>query len=150
VIRIALLAAVAVVALAATSIAAAAFASSVSAGAMTVATARLEAPAGLDADQVDCRNNKDVKVGVSWSSSSSVAGGYRVERATEGGGYATIANLSAEATSYTDTGLEYSTTYTYVVRAVRGAWTTASGSSTVTTLGRHCRAGSGDAAQPTA
>lgn len=62
---------------------------------------------------------------VSWTRTASTwADGYEVLRSTTSGGpYSVVATVAGQATeSYTDSGLAFSTTYHYVVRATRGSW----------------------------
>ncbi len=61
----------------------------------------------------------DSQINLSWTDNSIVETGYSVERKTgEGGTWAEIASLGANATSYNNTGLAQHTLYYYRVRAV--------------------------------
>jgi lysophospholipase L1-like esterase/fibronectin type 3 domain-containing protein len=73
------------------------------------------APASLTATAISSG-----RIDLVWSD---VAGetGYRVERSTGGGSWAAIATTAANVTSYSDTGLASSTTYSYRVVATNGA-----------------------------
>jgi hypothetical protein len=46
---------------------------------------------------------------------------YQIERAVNGGAWGNITNPALDATSYTDTGLDPNTVYTYRIRAVKGS-----------------------------
>ncbi|MEL6537425.1 MAG: PHB depolymerase family esterase, partial [Bacteroidota bacterium] len=60
-------------------------------------------------------------IDLSWTDNASNETAYRVERSANGSGpFATIANLGANASSYSDTGLMASTTYFYRVVASNG------------------------------
>ena len=62
------------------------------------------------------------QINLSWSDNTSFEQNYKVERCQGAGcsSFAEIANLSANTTSYQDTGLSANTTYCYRVRAVSG------------------------------
>ena len=95
------------------------------------------APSGLSATAASSN-----QINLSWSASSDNVGvtGYRVERC-EGTSCSTFAQIAALATtSYSDTGLSPSTSYTYRVRATDAAGNLSSYSSTATTS---TQAGSG-------
>ncbi|MFB3817356.1 MAG: S8 family serine peptidase [Candidatus Methylomirabilales bacterium] len=53
-----------------------------------------------------------------WADNSGAETGYEIQRRTGAGDFAPLASLAANATSYTDTGLDAAATYTYRVRAV--------------------------------
>lgn len=62
---------------------------------------------------------------LAWTATPSVwADGYQIARSlVSGGPYTDIATVAGRTTvSYTDSGLLFSTTYHYVVRATKGAW----------------------------
>lgn len=62
---------------------------------------------------------------LTWTATPSTwADGYEIARSLlSGGPYTVIATVSGRTTvSYTDSGLLFSTTYHYVVRATKGAW----------------------------
>lgn len=56
-------------------------------------------------------------IATSWIDGSTNEDAFLVERSVGGGSYTQVARLAAGATSFTDTGLSASTTYTYRVRA---------------------------------
>ena len=58
----------------------------------------------------------DSEVKLTWSDNCSFESGFRLERST-GGDYSQIAEVEADITEFTDTGLNYGTDYTYRVRA---------------------------------
>jgi hypothetical protein len=62
-------------------------------------------------------NNTSLQVVLSWTDNANNETAYTVERATGTGTYAAIANLAANANSYTNTGLATGNTYSYRVRA---------------------------------
>ncbi|MFN3396399.1 MAG: S8 family serine peptidase, partial [Thermodesulfovibrionales bacterium] len=69
-------------------------------------------PTGLNASA-----KSSTEITLSWSDNATGEDGYRIERKVPGGIYATIATLGPDATSYTDTGLNPSSTYYYRVIA---------------------------------
>jgi hypothetical protein len=74
---------------------------------------------------------------VSWTASPSVfVTGYVVTRATSPGAPVTLATLPAGTTSYADSTVTGSTTYTYDVTATYQGWTSAAVSGSVTTARR--------------
>ncbi len=90
----------------------------------TEAVAAPSAPASITAEEIGATT-----VGLGWSGVED-AWGYELERGTEDGSgtaWTRIAELGADVTSYTDTGLTGSTTYGYRVRAYNSggasAWT---------------------------
>ena len=56
-------------------------------------------------------------VTLAWAENSSVEDGYQVQRSTDGTTFSTIANLAANAKSYSDAGATSNTSYWYRVRA---------------------------------
>lgn len=56
-------------------------------------------------------------IGLKWSDNSDNETDFRIERRTDGAGFAQIASVGAGATSYEDSGLDAATSYTYRVRA---------------------------------
>ena len=74
-------------------------------------------------------------VDLSWTATTSPqVTGYRVLRRTGSGSYTTVATLSGRATStYNDTAVTTSATYTYLVKAVRNNWYADSSTATATT-----------------
>jgi len=62
------------------------------------------------------------QINLAWSDNSSDETGFKIERSlTATSGFAQIATVGANATSYSNTGLSASTTYYYRVRAYNGA-----------------------------
>ncbi|MCX5860445.1 MAG: fibronectin type III domain-containing protein, partial [Proteobacteria bacterium] len=57
------------------------------------------------------------RVDLGWTDGSNDEEGFKIERKAAAGSYALINTLSANATSYSDTGLTPSTTYSYRVKA---------------------------------
>jgi len=77
----------------------------------------LNAPSNLSASAVSYK-----QVTLTWTDNSSEETGFEIERKTGAGGtYARITTASANATSYTNTGLTQGTEYFYRVRAVSGS-----------------------------
>ena len=74
-------------------------------------------------------------VDLSWTPTTSPqVTGYQVLRRTGTGSYTTVANLTGRTTStYNDTTVTTSATYTYLVKAVRNSWYADSSTATVTT-----------------
>ncbi len=70
---------------------------------------------------------------LSWTDTSSNESGFRVYRSTDGTNFTLIGSAAAGSTTYTDTGLSSSTTYTYKVSAWNSGGETASSTSTGTT-----------------
>ncbi|HEX8342697.1 MAG TPA: PQQ-dependent sugar dehydrogenase [Tepidisphaeraceae bacterium] len=66
-------------------------------------------------------NVSTTSVAIAWADAASNETGYRVERRSGGGAFATVATLAADATGYTDTGLTPATAYEYRVRAFNAA-----------------------------
>jgi subtilisin family serine protease len=61
-------------------------------------------------------------INVTWSDSSYGEDGFKIERKTDVGGlYAQVAATAANTTTYSDTGLDKSTTYYYRVRSFNGS-----------------------------
>jgi hypothetical protein len=61
------------------------------------------------------------RIDLSWLDNSSNESGFKVERSTATSGWAQVSTASANATSYSDTGLAASTAYSYRVRAFNTA-----------------------------
>jgi hypothetical protein len=120
----------------------AAFNKSVPGGPLTVATSTLTAAGEVNATQSNCRINKGVEIGVTWSAtSSSYATSYTVERAINSSGpYTPVGSVEINKRSYTDSGgsLAYSTTYYYRVSVVYRSWSTVSATDSVKTLSKSC------------
>jgi cellulose 1,4-beta-cellobiosidase len=121
--------------LATASIAAATFASSVSTGPMALSSATLNAPGGLNATANCVKPN--VSVSLAWSASN-FATGYTIYRSS-GAGYSAIGSVGSGTTSYTDTSVGYSTTYSYYVVATYQSWTAQSSTASATTLNNKCK-----------
>jgi subtilisin family serine protease len=81
------------------------------------AGSRPQAPNGLDATP-----ESGSRINLSWTDFSSNESRFEIERKTgPGGTYSRIANVAADETSYSDTGLSEKTTYYYQVRAINSA-----------------------------
>ena len=72
----------------------------------------LPAPGGLNASALGSGS-----IGLAWSDNSADETGFRLERSLDGSNWSLRANLGANVTGYTDTGLASNTTYLYRVRA---------------------------------
>jgi len=70
------------------------------------------APANLAANATSSS-----EIALTWQDNSADETGFKIERKTGSGSFSEIATVSADATSYNDTGLSANTTYTYRVRA---------------------------------
>jgi hypothetical protein len=80
------------------------------------ATTPLAAPTNLSADAVS-----GSRVDLSWTDHSSVESGFKIEQKVGSGGtYTEIAVVGADDNTYSNTGLETSTTYYYRVKAYKG------------------------------
>lgn len=90
------------------------------------------APSGLTATTAG-----NSQINLTWTDNATNETGFVVARGTvSGGAYSDIAALSANATSYGDTGLSGNTTYYYVVRATNNVGSsTNSGEASATTTG---------------
>lgn len=87
------------------------------------------APTNLTATAVHER-----RVNLSWTDNSGGESGFRIERKIGSGNWSTLTNVAANVTSYPDTGVVESTTYTYRVFAFNaGGDSAASNEATVTT-----------------
>ena len=60
-------------------------------------------------------------IDLSWTDTSTVEDGFRIERAIGAGSFVEIATVGVNVTSYTNTGLTTSNTYRYRIRAAKGA-----------------------------
>lgn len=58
---------------------------------------------------------------LSWTDAATNEAGFAIERGRDGSSFAEIGRTGANATAYTDTGLEANTTYWYRVRAFNAA-----------------------------
>jgi hypothetical protein len=137
-----ILALVAIAMLAGAQIALAVFTHTAMGGPLTVASSTLSPATGVNAGQVNCRNNKTPEIEVTWSpTSSSYATSYTVERATASGGpYTSVDSVEIGKLSYIDSSgsLAYSTTYYYRVRVVYHSWSTTSTVASMKTLSKYC------------
>lgn len=91
----------------------------------TISTAALSAPTGPGTSPGTCVVAVGDSLVVSWTRTASTwAEGYDVLRSTSSGGpYSVVATAAGLATeSYVDSGLAFSTTYYYVVRATKVLW----------------------------
>jgi YVTN family beta-propeller protein len=64
------------------------------------------------------------RVNLSWSLSSTLEDGFRIERAPAGGAWTLVADLPADSTAWPDTGLDCATTYAWRVSAYNCAGAT--------------------------
>ncbi|SMP61713.1 fibronectin type III domain-containing protein [Anoxynatronum buryatiense] len=72
-------------------------------------------------DELKITSTSTDRLTITWKDNSSNEKGFRIERKTGSGNFSEIATVSANATSYTNTGLSNNTTYTYRVRAYNDA-----------------------------
>jgi len=70
------------------------------------------APGGLNASDVSSS-----QINLSWSDNSNDEDGFKIERKSGNGSFSQITTVGNDVTSYNDSGLTASTTYTYRVRA---------------------------------
>lgn len=81
---------------------------------------------------------------LTWTDNSRGESGFSIEREQSGGQFAEIATVSADQTSYTDSGVQAGKTYTYRVRAFNaGAYSAHSNQLTVTLPGGNKGGGGG-------
>ena len=80
----------------------------------TTPSALPAAPTGLTLTSAKSR------LTLQWLDNASNETGYRVERAVNGGSFAEIAQVAANARNFTDSGLSKAQTYSYRVRALNG------------------------------
>lgn len=81
------------------------------------ATTPLAAPTGLTAQAISSS-----RIDLRWTDNSAVELGYSIEeQAGSGGGFVPIATVGPNVQTYSRTGLDPSTTYTYRVRAYKGS-----------------------------
>lgn len=105
----------------------ASFASSTVAAA-TYGSATLDPPTGPSAAQAVCSIGVTDSALIIWSQpAGNKGGGYEVLRSTtSGSGYTLVDTINSPlTTTYTNTGLPFSTTYYYVVRNIKNAWLSA-------------------------
>ena len=95
-------------------------------------------PSGLSASAVSSS-----QINLSWSDNAGDEDSYQVEQSLDGVNFSVIAVLSADSTSYSDTGLSASTTYYYQVNASNAA---AGDSGYSNTASATTQAGGGDPA----
>ena len=86
------------------------------------------APSGLTATAVDID-----RIDLSWVDNSSDEDWFSIERSSGGSAFTEIGTVPADATTYLDSGLTASTTYTYKVAAVNANGTSYSGEASATT-----------------
>ncbi|QMU61995.1 MAG: hypothetical protein GKR92_09935 [Gammaproteobacteria bacterium] len=94
------------------------------------------APIAASGLSASAQNTGDIAL--AWTDNSNNEQNFMVQRASNGGGLATIANLPANTTSYTDnyTNLTVGTAYTYQVIALNAIGNAPSNTSTATALER--------------
>jgi len=73
-------------------------------------------PSGLNATAIAYN-----QINLNWVDNATAETGYEVQRSTSGGAYTTIANLAENANSYSNVTVAAQTTYSYKVRALKGA-----------------------------
>jgi hypothetical protein len=94
------------------------------------ATSPPAAPSGLGATAVSAS-----QINLSWTDHAPDESGFQIERSIDGVNFSQIAATGANVTSYSNTALSSSTTYTYRVRATNGAGNSAySNPASATTL----------------
>lgn len=94
----------------------------------TLSTNVLEPPTDPSTAAGPCTPGVAASIVVSWTATSSTwADGYEVlDSLVSGGPYTIVGTVSGVATtSYTVTGLDFATTYHYVVKATKGNWRSA-------------------------
>ncbi|MBT8112045.1 MAG: hypothetical protein KJO47_00060 [Gammaproteobacteria bacterium] len=94
------------------------------------------APVAPSSFSASAQNTGDIAL--TWADNSNNEQNFMVQRSSNGGGFATISNLPANTTSYTDsyTNLTVDTAYTYQVVAMNAIGSVASNTSTATALER--------------
>ncbi|NNC66973.1 MAG: hypothetical protein HKN83_02925 [Gammaproteobacteria bacterium] len=94
------------------------------------------APVAPSSFSASAQNTGDIAL--TWADNSNNEQNFMVQRSSNGGGFATITNLPANTTSYTDsyTNLTVDTAYTYQVVAMNAIGSVASNTSTATALER--------------
>ena len=97
----------------------------------TTAETTPEAPSNLS---VSAQSSTSIRI--TWADNSNNETGFKIERKTSSGNYSQITTVSANTTSYTNTGLSSNTLYYYRVRAYNSAGNSAySGEDYATTNG---------------
>jgi hypothetical protein len=134
--RLLILGVVVAVVLATASIAAATFTSAAATGPMALSSATLNAPGGMSAT-ADCVRGVSLDVSLSWSASN-FATGYTIYRAIGAGAFSELASVGSGTTSFTDSTVVITTTYSYYVVATFQAWTAQSSTASATTLNNGC------------
>jgi PKD repeat protein len=74
------------------------------------------APTNLNAASLS-----ETQIDLNWDDNSGNETGFRIERSTGGGGFSEIATVGANVTTYSNTGLQASSTYDYRVLAYNGS-----------------------------
>ena len=70
------------------------------------------APSNLQAEVIN-----DTQIKLTWTQEVEQISGFRIERKADSGSFSQIAEVDADVTEYTDTGLNCGTDYTYRVQA---------------------------------
>lgn len=95
--------------------------------------------------------NGSSQIDLTWTDNASNESSYRIERSTtSGSGFAEVGTASADATSYSDSGLAASTTYYYRVRARNAGGDSAYSSEASATTSEASGGGSGSASAQSA
>ncbi|MFN3648483.1 MAG: fibronectin type III domain-containing protein [Armatimonadota bacterium] len=76
-------------------------------------------------DQLQAEAVSSTSISLTWRDTSANESGFRIERKTGNGSFTQVATVDANVTSYLDTGLSPGTRYTYRVRAVNAAGSSA-------------------------
>lgn len=84
------------------------------------------------------------QINLSWTDNSSNEIGFKIERKTGSGSYSQIDTAARNTTSYSDTGLSASTSYTYKIRAYNNVDNSAYSSETSATTSAASGGGGGD------
>ena len=103
----------------------------------SVTTGTLAAPTGLGVVEGPCQKGKSVSAQVTWTpTASAFATGYEVWR--DGAVIGTVSGQTSD--SFLDTTVDWSTTYSYTVRAVRNYWSsTLPAAASFTTPAKSCK-----------
>lgn len=72
-------------------------------------------------DELKISSTNTDRLTITWKDNANNEKGFRIERKTGSGSFSEIATVSANVTSYTNTGLSNNTTYSYRVRAYNDA-----------------------------